>query len=113
METIHYPVKGRKLEQFVSQHTFDMLISGLLDWQQGPGGFGRLHLHPCWSVSSVLDKGYAGETTYCFYEQMSIFRRLYEKTKDPKWLITENALAAHLLYLQDPEGGFIHATNRA
>ena len=48
MQTIQYPIKGRRLEETVNQHTLDMLITQMEDWQQGPGVIGRLNLHACW-----------------------------------------------------------------
>lgn len=109
MQTIRYPVKGRKLEETVTQQTLDMLITQLEDWQQGPGVFGSLHLHSCWGTASVLDKQYHGETTFTIARQMRVVRRLYAQHANPKWRVLENAMASHLLYLQDASGGFIHA----
>ena len=110
MQTIHYPVKGRKLEETITQHTFDMLMTQVENWQQGPGVVGRLNLHSCWSEDSVLARRYQGETVTAFTDQMRVIKRLYEKTKNPKWRAMVNSMAAHLLYLQDSSGGFIHAT---
>ncbi len=110
MKTIHYPVKGRKLEETVTQETLDKLIATLENWQQGPGVFGRLNLHPCWGTASVLDRNYQGETIQVLSIQLRVIRRLYEKTKNPKWLMTANAIASHILYLQDASGAFIHST---
>ena len=110
MTTIHYPVKGRKPSEVFTQKTFDLLMSQWEAWQQGPGVIGRLNLHACWGTSSVLDRSYQGETTTILAGQMRIYRRLYEHTKNPKWRVKVNAIASHLLYLQDDNGGFIHAT---
>ena len=110
MQTIQYPIKGRRLEETVNQHTLDMLITQMEDWQQGPGVIGRLNLHACWGVTSVLDRRYQGETVTAFTEQMRVVRRLYDQTKNPKWRVMADSMAAHLLYLQDSSGGFIHAT---
>ena len=110
MTTIHYPIKGRKLEETLTQHTLDMLMTQWEDWQQGPGVIGRLNLHACWGTASVLDRRYQGETVHAFSMQMKVAQTLYEKTKNPKWRVMANSMAAHLLYLQDPSGGFTHAT---
>ena len=61
-------------------------------------------------VTSVLDRRYQGETVTAFTEQMRVVRRLYDQTKNPKWRVMADSMAAHLLYLQDSSGGFIHAT---
>ena len=111
VKTIRYPVKGRKLEQTVTQRTLDLLVAQLENWQQGPGVFGRLNLHACWSIAGVLDRRYQGETVSLFPGLMAFVRKLYEKARNPKWLMLENSMAAHLLYLQDKSGGFIHATS--
>lgn len=110
MTTIHYPVKGRKLNELLTQNTLDMLMAQWENWQQGPGVIGRLHLHSCWGTASVLDRGYQGETIQTVATQMRIPRILYEKTGNPKWRVMENAMASHLLYLQDESGGFIHSS---
>ena len=110
MQTIHYPIRGRHLEDVVTQHTLDMLMTQMENWQQGPGVIGQLALHPCWGTVSVLDRRYQGETIIAFTIQSELVRRLYERTRDPKWRVLANSMASHLLYLQDPSGGFIHAT---
>ena len=111
MKTIHYPVKGRKLEEVITQNTLDLIVAQLENWQQGPGVFGRLNLHSCWSVAGVLDRRYQGETVSMYNDLMRFVRTLYEKTKNPKWLVLQNNMASHLLYLQDASGGFTHATS--
>lgn len=109
MQMIHYPVKGRKLDEVLSQKTLDVLLTQLEEWQQGPGVFGRLHLHSCWGTVSVLDKGYQGESVHQFEEQMNLFKRIYQKSGNPKWRLLVDAMASHLLYLQEESGGFIHS----
>lgn len=111
MKTVHYPVKGRKLEETITQRTLDLLVAQLENWQQGPGVFGRLNLHSCWSEAGVLDRRYQGETVSIFNGIMKLVRDLYDRSRNPKWLVLENSMAAHLLYLQDESGGFIHATS--
>ncbi len=106
---IQYPIKGRKLGDVLSQHTLDLLMTQLEEWQQGPGVFGALHLHSCWGTVSVLDKGYQGESVSRFGGLMGLFKRIYEKTGNPKWRMTVDAMASHLLYLQEESGGFIHS----
>ncbi|MBQ7728558.1 MAG: hypothetical protein IJT60_08295 [Clostridia bacterium] len=110
METIHYPVKGRKLETSVTEETLNLLLGRFKEWQQGPGVFGLLNLHSCWSESRVLDHRYQGETVHQFIEWGAFFRRMYESNKDERYRVLVNSMAAHLLYLQDPSGGFIHCT---
>lgn len=110
MTTIHYPVKGRKLKDVINQNTLDMLIAQWENWQQGPGVIGRLNLHACWGTASVLDRGYQGETIQILGMQMRVVRELYEKTGNPKWRALANAMASHILYLQDKSGGFIHSS---
>ncbi len=109
MKVIQYPVKGRKLREVLSQKTLDILFTQLEEWQQGPGVFGKLHLHSCWGTVSVLDKGYQGESVNQFSGLMNLFKRVYEKSGNPKWRMTVDAMAAHLLYLQEESGGFIHS----
>ena len=109
MKWIQYPVKGRKLEDVLSQNTLDRLLTQLEQWQQGPGVFGKLHLHSCWGTVSVLDKGYQGESVHQFNGQMDLFKRLYQKSGNPKWRLLVDAMASHLLYLQEESGGFIHS----
>lgn len=111
MQTIHYPSKGRKLEDVITQDTLDLVVAQLEDWHQGPGTFGRLHLHPCWNKSSVLDRRYQGESTFMFRDLMHAFQRLYERTGQDKWLLLCHSMASQLLYLQSEEGGFIHCTS--
>ncbi len=110
MQTIHYPIKGRKIREVITQRTLDMLIAQWENWQQGPGVIGRLNLHSCWGTASVLDRGYQGETVTIHALQMRVVRRLYEQTRNPKWKVMLDSMASHLLYLQDKSGGFIHAT---
>ena len=110
MKTIHYPIKGRKLEDVLTQQTLDLIMAQWEAWQQGPGVYGKLHLHACWGASGVLDRGYQGETTTILSGQLHTICRLYDATKNPKWRVRANAIASHLLYLQDECGGFIHAT---
>lgn len=110
MKIIHYPLIGRSPEQVFTQQTFDLLMAQWSAWQQGPGTIGKLHLHACWGEVSVLDKSYQGETVTILSGQMRFLRRLYEKTGNPKWRVMVNAMASHLLFLQDESGGFIHST---
>ncbi len=110
MQTIQYPVKGRKLQDVINQNTLDMLLSQWENWQQGPGVFGRLNLHSCWGTASVLDRNYQGETIMVLASQTRVVRRLYEQTKNPKWLSLYRDMISHILYLQDPCGGFIHSS---
>ncbi len=109
MKMVQYPVKGRTLQGVLSQKTLDKLFSRLDDWKQGPGVFGRLHLHSCWGTVSVLDKGYQGESVHQYHGQMELFKRVYEKSGNPKWRMLVDAMASHLLYLQEESGGFIHS----
>ena len=110
MQTIHYPVKNRKLDDVVNQNALNLLVSQWENWQQGGGVFGRLNLHPCWGTASVLDRNYQGETMCFIAGHTRIVRRLYDRTKNPKWLALVNAMISHVLYLQDPCGGFIHSS---
>ncbi len=110
MTTIQYPVKGRKLNEVITQETLDLLLAQWSEWQQGPGVIGRLNLHSCWGTASVLDRKYQGETIQIIATQMRIARRLYDRTKNPKWRMLANGMASHILYLQDDCGGFIHSS---
>ncbi len=109
MRIVQYPVKGRKLADVLSQKTLDILFTQLEEWRQGPGVFGKLHLHSCWGTISVLDKGYQGESVSQFSGLMNLFKRVYQKSGNPKWRLLVDAMAAHLLYLQEESGGFIHS----
>ena len=100
MQTIHYPIKGRKIREVITQRTLDMLIAQWENRQQGPGVIGRLNLHSCWGTASVLDRGYQGETVTIHALQMRVVRRLYEQTRNPKWKVMLDSMASHLLYLR-------------
>lgn len=110
MQSIHYPVCGRKIDEVATQETLNKLMTQLENWQQGPGVVGTLNLHPCWGTASVLERRYEGETVMLFTTLSELIRQLYNRTRDPKWRVMANSMAAHVLYLQDTSGGFIHAT---
>ena len=110
MQTIHYPVKGRKLNDVITQQTLDQLLAQWDNWQQAGGSVGQLNLHPCWGTTSVLEKGYQGESISRLTGFMQTAMLLYDTFGTPRWRVLANAMASQILYLQDESGAFIHST---
>lgn len=110
MQTFHYPIKNRKLKDLATQDAVNSLVSQMFVWQQSAGSIGSLILHSCWGNTSTLEKRYQGEYTSNFVSQMRTLRRLYDISHNKKWRIMMNSMASELLYLQESNGGFIHAT---
>ena len=111
MKTIHYPRKGLRLEDAVTQETFDRYFTMLENWRQGPGVFGSLNIHACWGTVDSLDKRYQGETVSHQFYLFRLYKMLYDRFREPRFRTTVDAMVAHLLYLQDASGGFIHSTS--
>jgi len=108
--TLTYPRLEVSPEEVFTQETFEKLTAYLFSWQQAPGALGGLHLHPCWSETSSLTRRYHGQTA-CFSSFLiDGVLRLHEVTKDRRWEKMAHQIAENLLFLQAPEGGFIHAS---
>lgn len=110
MQEIHYPRKGLKLSDVYTQETLDKLLSQIDLWMQGPGVVGGLLLHGCWGKTSVLDKRYQGETVSQYHEFLTAAMNLYEKTGNLKWKHRADNFVSNILFLQEPDGGFRHAS---
>lgn len=111
MDILHYPAKDRRPEEVWTQETLDMAVSTVELWQQAAGSFGNLHLHSCWGVSSVLDKRYAGESSFMYPRLMHLFIDFYNRFGSKKWKRLASSLVLQLEYLQAENGGFIHSVN--
>lgn len=111
MKEITYPIRSRTLKDIATQETLDNLIAQIENWQQGVGNYGLLNLHSCWGKTSVLDKRYQGQTVSNYQGLAAVFKRLYETTKNPKWWHKTNDVIRNVLYLQQPDGGFRHASS--
>lgn len=110
METITYPRKGLSMSDVFNQQLLDRITAQFETWMQGPGIMGGLQMHSCWGKTSVLGKRYQGQTI-CEYEFFSACAmQLYERTGNPKWKRMVNDFISNVLYLQEPDGGFRHAT---
>ncbi len=81
----------------------------LMSWRQAAGAFGQLLLHPCWEEASSLDRRYHGQTIYRNAEVLQGALRLYKANGDISWRLLADDVAANILYLQTPGGGFYHA----
>lgn len=110
MQEIYYPRKGLKLSDVYTQETLDKLLSLLDIWMQGPGMVGGLQVHSCWGKTSVLDKGYQGETISQYDDLLQSVMKLYEKTGNLKWKCMADNFVSNILFLQEPDGGFRHAS---
>ena len=110
MKEITYPIRSRTLKDIATQKNLDNLIAQIENWQQGVGNYGLLNLHSCWGKTSVLDKRYQGQTVSNYQGLAAVFKRLYETTKNPKWWHKTNDVIRNVLYLQQPDGGFRHAS---
>ena len=91
---------GRSLSQY---------LSWLSTWRQGEGIYGGLHIHPCWRVSSVLERRYQGPTVSEYCGLIRGFLNLYEKTGEDRFLRECILMADFLRSLQDPDGCFEHS----
>lgn len=107
---LHYPRRDQTPEQVFTQDTLDRVTSYLMSWRQGPGMIGGLHLHPCWGIKAVLDHRYHGQTAYLLHLLMDGSIQLFNRTHEPFWQRMASDLASNILFLQAPEGGFIHSS---
>ena len=110
METITYPRRGRKLEEAITQDTLDHLMACVELWLQGPGVVGGLQLHSCWGKTSVLGRRYQGQTVSEYYHMMSAVRQLVDRTGSARWKLFADEVIHNILFLQEPDGGFRHAS---
>jgi len=106
-----YPNKNATAEDIFSTKTLNRVLGDLFSWQQGVGAFGGLHLHACWQVSSVLGRRYQGQTVANqSYHRLQSMMTLYEWTSDPVWNRHARGIIENLIFCQDGEGGFRHAS---
>ncbi len=110
MQTIHYPVKGRTMQETFTQEMLNRLTAQLELWMQGPGVVGALQLHACWGKTSVLGKRYQGQTVSQYRDWIEGAMALYDATGNPKWRRMAGEFVANVLFLQEPDGGFRHAS---
>ena len=107
-QTIHYPCKGRSVEEALSQETFNRLTANIFSWQQGPGTVGGLCFHACWSWTSCLGRRYQGQIVILYYELLQGVMLLYDRTKNPRWKRLAADIVSNVLFLQCADGGFRH-----
>ncbi len=108
--SIHYPCLDRTPADIFSQENLNRVTSYILSWRQGPGSIGALHLHSCWGKTSVLSKRYHGITAASSWPIMNAVLALHRQTSADSWIQMADEIVSQLLYLQAPEGGFIHAS---
>lgn len=108
--TLTYPRLGISPDDVFTQETFEKLTAYLFSWQQAPGAFGGLHLHPCWNETSSLTRRYHGQTAFFSLFLIDGVLRLHEVTGDKRWEKMAHQIVENLLFLQATEGGFIHAS---
>ena len=92
-----------------TQETLDRLTTSIMFWQQGPGNLGALHLHACWGVTSVLTRRYHGQSISMGRSLLHGAMRLFEATGNLRWKRMADDVITNILFLQAPNGGFIHA----
>jgi hypothetical protein len=110
-EVLTYPRIGATPENTFTQETFDRLTAHLLSWQQSPGAIGGLHLHPCWSETSSIARRYQGQSTWSSQWLMNGALVLHARTGGKRWALLAHDIVSNLLFLQAPDGGFIHAAS--
>ncbi len=108
-ETTVFPRPGRNPGEVFSGATLRLLTSRIMGWRQGPGAFGGLHLHPCWEEIGVISRRYHGETTFTLSTILRCVMKLADRSGGGEWRELAGHIAAQLLWLKIPEGGFIHA----
>ncbi len=109
VSTITYPRRDALAHSSFTLDKFNRLTAYLMSWRQGPGVFGGLHLHACWSESSVLSRRYHGQTTFIAYAILEGALRMADVSGDASWRKLAGEIVEGLMALQAPEGGFIHA----
>ncbi len=87
------------------------LLAWIMEWQQGPGKFGGLYLHPCWGEIGVLERHYQGVTVSNYHSLIPAFLNLYRKTSDGEFLQEVLAMVGLLEQLQLPDGCFDHSVH--
>ena len=84
MSYLIYPQKHRPAGYLFEQSVFNKMTSYILNWQQGLGEYGLLHLHACWSETSSIARGYHGQTVGFYYNLLKGFIALCDKTENPE-----------------------------
>ncbi|HSI07988.1 MAG TPA: hypothetical protein VK985_05310 [Rariglobus sp.] len=108
--TITYPRPDRSPSDAFGPATLGLATAQILAWRQGAGAVGGLHLHACWGVSSALARHYHGQTVAGLAHVHEGVRMLANGSDSFRWRHFADALAAQMLWLQSPKGGFIHAS---
>lgn len=106
-----YPIIESDPDSVLGQDLLNLTTANLLSWKQGVGAFGQLHLHACWGESSSLRRRYHGDMISHAFFRIRGMMQLYERTLDQRWRWQADDIAAQVLHLQAPDGGFIHAAN--
>ncbi|RRJ96603.1 hypothetical protein Ga0100231_022630 [Opitutaceae bacterium TAV4] len=110
---ITYPRKNATPENTFTIDTLKMATAQLMSWRQGAGAFGHLHLHASWGVSASLERRYQGQTISRYMRIMDGVIQIANHSDDPDWRLLADDIAAAILYLQTPNGGFYHASSEA
>ncbi len=108
--TLYYPRLEMTPAEVFSQEYLNRVTALVKSWQQGPGSIGALHLHSCWGKTSVLGKRYHGITAATSWPLMNAVLTLHRQTRADSWSQMADEIVSNVLYLQSPEGGFVHAS---
>ncbi len=113
-DMLKYPNRNAISAEVFSQRTLEISTANVISWQQGAGAFGKLHLHGCWSDSSVIGRRYQGQSLADnSYYLLRGAMQLHDHTGEDRWRCLAEDIVANTLYLQAPEGGFYHASGPA
>lgn len=110
-EPIIYPNRSAEPGTVFTQETLDRLTAKVLSWRQAPGVLGGLHLHSCWGEASVLTRRYHGQTVAHEASVACVAMKLFDRTGDSFWRELAGHILSNVLFLQAPQGGFIHASS--
>ncbi|RRJ94406.1 hypothetical protein Ga0100231_008580 [Opitutaceae bacterium TAV4] len=110
---LEYPKKDATPENTFTRDTLCMVAAQLMSWRQGAGAFGQLHLHASWGIARSLERRYHGQTISRYQRILAGVLQLHRHSGDPRWQLLADDIAAAILYLQTPEGGFYHASSEA
>lgn len=106
---ISYPKSAPNPQEAFSERTLHLATARLMDWRQGPGVFGGLHLHPCWEETGVIGRRYQGQTTFILSMILRGFMEMADRAGGGEWAQVAHHIASQLFWLRRPAGGFIHA----
>lgn len=108
---VFYPRVDRAPAEAFGAATLGLLTGHILSWRQGAGAFGGLHLHACWGVVSSLSRRYHGPTISSLSSLLQSMQMLANRSGDLYWRHMADSVAAEMLWLQMPGGGFCHASS--